>query len=68
MDRDKLRIPKSFEQLKDLNDLLKKYRDIYPFQIFVCFVVTYLLYVFISFETKYFSRWAHISRFDLYSL
>ena len=51
MDKDKLRIPKSFEQLKDLNDLLKKYRDIYPFQIFVCFVVTYLLYVRFSFET-----------------
>lgn len=45
MDRDKLRIPKSFDQLKDLNDLLKKYRDIYPVQIFVCFVVTYMLYV-----------------------
>ncbi|KAI0028965.1 hypothetical protein K488DRAFT_89230 [Vararia minispora EC-137] len=42
MDRDKLRIPKSFEQLKDLNDLLKKYRDIYPFRILICFVITYL--------------------------
>ena len=50
MDKDKLRIPKSFEQLKDLNDRLKKYRDIYPFQIFVCFVVTYLLYARTSFD------------------
>jgi hypothetical protein len=45
MDRDKLRIPKSFEQLKTLNDLLKKYRDIYPFRILICFIVTYLLCV-----------------------
>ncbi|KAK7032987.1 hypothetical protein R3P38DRAFT_2920002 [Favolaschia claudopus] len=41
-DRPKLRIPKSFQQLQDLNDILKKYRDIYPYRIFICFVVTYL--------------------------
>ncbi|PPQ63919.1 hypothetical protein CVT24_010317 [Panaeolus cyanescens] len=42
IDRPLLRIPKSFQQLQDLNGLLKKYRDIYPFRIFVCYVVTYL--------------------------
>ncbi|KAI0261559.1 hypothetical protein BC834DRAFT_469120 [Gloeopeniophorella convolvens] len=41
-DRPLLRIPKSFAQLQNLNYLLKKYRDIYPFRIFVCYVVTYL--------------------------
>ncbi|KAJ3509887.1 hypothetical protein NLJ89_g4982 [Agrocybe chaxingu] len=41
-DRPMLRIPKSFQQLQDLNFLLKKYRDIYPFRIFVCYVTTYL--------------------------
>ncbi|KAF7375045.1 hypothetical protein MSAN_00390600 [Mycena sanguinolenta] len=41
-DRPKLRIPKSFAQLQDLNGILKKYRDIYPYRIFICFVVTYL--------------------------
>ncbi|KAJ6513427.1 hypothetical protein C8R45DRAFT_1154750 [Mycena sanguinolenta] len=41
-DRPKLRIPKSFAQLQDLNGILKKYRDIYPNRIFICFVVTYL--------------------------
>ncbi|KAJ7691058.1 hypothetical protein B0H14DRAFT_3664936 [Mycena olivaceomarginata] len=29
-DRPKLRIPKSFAQLQDLNGILKKYRDIFP--------------------------------------
>ncbi|TFK50046.1 hypothetical protein OE88DRAFT_1726598 [Heliocybe sulcata] len=41
-DRPTLRIPKSFDQLQALNQLLKKYRDIYPFRIVVCFVTTYL--------------------------
>ncbi|KAJ7104307.1 hypothetical protein B0H15DRAFT_809420 [Mycena belliarum] len=41
-DRPKLRIPKSFGQLQDLNGILKKYRDIFPYRIFICFVVTYL--------------------------
>lgn len=41
-DRPLLRIPRSFEQLKQLNDLLKKYRDIYPFRIVICYIVTYL--------------------------
>ncbi|KAH8822900.1 hypothetical protein DL96DRAFT_1533560 [Flagelloscypha sp. PMI_526] len=41
-DRDKLRVPRSFDQLKDLNILLKKYRDIFPYRIVICFVVTYL--------------------------
>ncbi|KAG9088352.1 hypothetical protein FRC06_002077 [Ceratobasidium sp. 370] len=33
-DRPMLRIPKSFIQLQDLNTLLKKYRDVYPYRIF----------------------------------
>ncbi|KIM84401.1 hypothetical protein PILCRDRAFT_96961 [Piloderma croceum F 1598] len=41
-DRPLLRIPKSFAQLQDLNGLLKKYRDIYPYRIVVCYVITYL--------------------------
>jgi len=41
-DRDSLRIPKSFSQLQELNHLLKKYRDIYPFRVFVCYVSVYL--------------------------
>ncbi|KAK0495279.1 hypothetical protein EDD18DRAFT_1171477 [Armillaria luteobubalina] len=41
-DRESLRIPKSFAQLQALNTLLKKYRDIYPYRIFVCYVTTYL--------------------------
>ena len=44
-DRPLLRIPKSFSQLQDLNGLLKKYRDIYPLRIIVCYVTTYLLSV-----------------------
>jgi hypothetical protein len=42
-DRDSLRIPKSFAQLQELNHLLKKYRDIYPFRVFVSYVSVYLL-------------------------
>jgi hypothetical protein len=42
-DRPLLRIPKSFSQLQDLNHLLKKYRDIYPFRILISYVLTYLL-------------------------
>lgn len=42
-DRPDLRIPKSFAQLKALNLLLKKYRDIYPVRIVICYVTTYLL-------------------------
>ncbi|KIY69068.1 hypothetical protein CYLTODRAFT_373470 [Cylindrobasidium torrendii FP15055 ss-10] len=41
-DRPDLRIPKSFEQLQALNTLLKKYRDIFPYRILVCYVITYL--------------------------
>ncbi|KAK7051101.1 hypothetical protein VNI00_005213 [Paramarasmius palmivorus] len=41
-DRPLLRIPRSFEQLQQLNWLLKKYRDIYPYRIVICYVVTYL--------------------------
>jgi len=37
-----LRIPRSFAQLQALNHLLKKYRDIYPFRVFVCYVSVYL--------------------------
>lgn len=42
-DRPLLRVPKSFPQLQDLNYLLKKYRDIYPVRVVVCYVTTYLL-------------------------
>ncbi|KAJ4479973.1 hypothetical protein J3R30DRAFT_3656916 [Lentinula aciculospora] len=41
-DRPLLRIPKSFEQLQDLNGLLKKYRDIYPYRIVICYIIVYL--------------------------
>ncbi|KAL0954761.1 hypothetical protein HGRIS_003712 [Hohenbuehelia grisea] len=41
-DRPMLRIPRSFVQLQELNFLLKKYRDIYPFRILVSYVITYL--------------------------
>ncbi|KAF8876722.1 hypothetical protein BD779DRAFT_1613238 [Infundibulicybe gibba] len=41
-DRPLLRIPKSFAQLQGLNGLLKKYRDIYPYRIVICYVITYL--------------------------
>ncbi|KAJ1307346.1 hypothetical protein OPQ81_001452 [Rhizoctonia solani] len=41
-DRPMLRIPKSFTQLQDLNTLLKKYRDVYPYRIFICYTITYL--------------------------
>jgi hypothetical protein len=37
-DRPMLRIPKSFVQLQDLNTLLKKYRDVYPYRIFGTFI------------------------------
>src|SRR6266566_4587012 len=47
-DRSLLRIPKSFAHLQDLNYLLKKYRDIYPFRVFLSYVLTYLLSVPIS--------------------
>lgn len=42
-DRPHLKIPKSFIELQALNALLKKYRDIYPYRIVICYVVTYLL-------------------------
>eukprot|EP00918_Siedleckia_nematoides_P041020 GHVU01089044.1.p1 GENE.GHVU01089044.1~~GHVU01089044.1.p1 ORF type:complete len:368 (-),score=25.53 GHVU01089044.1:79-1128(-) len=41
-DRPMLRIPKSFQQLQELNALLKKYRDIYPYRIVICYITTYL--------------------------
>jgi uncharacterized membrane protein YdjX (TVP38/TMEM64 family) len=41
-DRPSLRIPKSFAQLQALNVILKKYRDIYPFRIVICYTITYL--------------------------
>ncbi|KAG1796709.1 uncharacterized protein HD556DRAFT_282420 [Suillus plorans] len=41
-DRPSLRIPKSFVQLQALNAILKKYRDIYPFRIVICYAITYL--------------------------
>jgi len=37
-----LKIPKSFIELQALNTLLKKYRDIYPYRIVICYVITYL--------------------------
>ena len=45
VDRPHLKIPKSFVELQALNTLLKKYRDIYPYRIVVCYVTTYLLWV-----------------------
>lgn len=42
-DRPHLKIPKSFVELQALNTLLKKYRDIYPYRIVICYVTTYLL-------------------------
>ncbi|KAG6820312.1 hypothetical protein H0H93_002399 [Arthromyces matolae] len=41
-DRPRLAIPKSFAQLQDLNALLKKYRDIYPHRMVICYVIIYL--------------------------
>ncbi|KAH9943705.1 oxalate transporter [Amylocystis lapponica] len=41
-DRPSLKIPKSFPELQALNTLLKKYRDIYPYRIVICYVTTYL--------------------------
>ncbi|KIK73386.1 hypothetical protein PAXRUDRAFT_836259 [Paxillus rubicundulus Ve08.2h10] len=41
-DRPFLRIPKSFDDLQALNGLLKKYREIYPYRILICYVITYL--------------------------
>lgn len=38
-----LKIPKSFAELQALNVLLKKYRDIYPYRIVICYVITYFL-------------------------
>ncbi|KAH9848388.1 hypothetical protein C2E23DRAFT_433883 [Lenzites betulinus] len=40
-DRPMLKIPKSFVELQALNTLLKKYRDIYPYRIVICYVITY---------------------------
>ncbi|CDO76506.1 hypothetical protein BN946_scf184361.g5 [Trametes cinnabarina] len=40
-DRPMLKIPKSFPELQALNTLLKKYRDIYPYRIVICYVITY---------------------------
>ncbi|KAI9001542.1 oxalate transporter [Trametes punicea] len=40
-DRPMLKIPKSFAELQALNTLLKKYRDIYPYRIVICYVITY---------------------------
>ncbi|KAG2017936.1 transmembrane protein [Coprinopsis cinerea AmutBmut pab1-1] len=42
IDRPLLKIPKSFAELQALNQLLKKYRDIYPYRIVICYVTTYL--------------------------
>lgn len=41
-DRKHLCIPTTFVQLHELNALLKKYRDIYPYRVIVCYVTTYL--------------------------
>lgn len=41
VDRPHLKIPKSFIELQALNTLLKKYRDIYPYRIVICYVITY---------------------------
>lgn len=57
-DRPKLKIPKSFDQLKDLNTLLKKYKTIYPFRTVLCFVIVYLLCVFLCLTP--FERYIHL--------
>ncbi|GBE88482.1 oxalate transporter [Sparassis latifolia] len=41
-DRPSLKVPKSFAELQALNTLLKKYRDIYPYRIVVCYIISYL--------------------------
>lgn len=46
-----LKIPKSFAELQALNTLLKKYRDIYPYRIVVCYVTVYLLCVLSPFSS-----------------
>lgn len=47
-----LKIPKSFAELQALNLLLKKYRDIYPYRIVVCYVTVYLLCVLSPFSSS----------------
>ncbi|KZT56936.1 hypothetical protein CALCODRAFT_434934 [Calocera cornea HHB12733] len=41
-DRPLLHLPKSFEDLKNLDYLLKKEKSMYPFRTILCFVVVYL--------------------------
>ncbi|EJU04848.1 hypothetical protein DACRYDRAFT_47785 [Dacryopinax primogenitus] len=41
-DRPLLHLPKSFQDLKALDFLLKKYKRMYPFRTVLCFVVVYL--------------------------
>ncbi|THH26294.1 hypothetical protein EUX98_g7889 [Antrodiella citrinella] len=40
-DRPYLKIPKTFPELQALNALLKKYRDIYPYRIVICYGISY---------------------------
>jgi uncharacterized membrane protein YdjX (TVP38/TMEM64 family) len=64
-DRPLLRIPKSFAQLQDLNGLLKKYRDIYPYRIVICYVITYLLFVLSFFIYFSLTRHGSLQAFSL---
>ena len=41
-DRPLLHIPKSFDELKELNSLLQKLKLLYPIRTVLCFIVTYL--------------------------
>lgn len=54
-------------QLQEINGLLKKYRNIYPYRIFFCYVTTYLLYVPLlsKYKTKLNSRWVSLQAFSL---
>ncbi|BGP02497.1 Golgi apparatus membrane protein TVP38 [Rhodotorula toruloides] len=41
-DRDKVKLPKSFEDLKELNEVLQVYRDRNYYRVMGCFVIVYL--------------------------
>ncbi|UZJ57497.1 hypothetical protein CBS101457_006817 [Exobasidium rhododendri] len=41
-DRDDVKIPRSFEQLKALNAVLQRYKDEYFFRVMLCWVVIYM--------------------------
>ncbi|GEM12884.1 SNARE associated Golgi protein [Rhodotorula toruloides] len=43
-DREKVKLPKSFEDLKELNEVLQVYRDRNYYRVMGCFVIVYLLW------------------------